>query len=308
MDNSGGPNDQADITIQSNGGLALQSYRYTDINRIDYQGTAPLHIKATGATSDVASAAAAMGLGINTSNNAAVSFDQLYSGYAAISVQGSSNVSVADGRIARTAYFDLNGLLGRVGDIDYPGINYAMWTHDTGGTAFQNPAMPDGKRIQDFVITGSAATAGPSIMKFDLNVGFTGSHPTLSSDGFLLSYTRSRVNYASPSGDGLSVDDKQSIDFLLGQNLPITKSVGLKVDTYSAQLILNQPVSSLGYQNISTVAAEEENTVPAGNEAAPAATNKKSFPANFAPSILDSETGLDTLNIASLGQPSDATQ
>jgi hypothetical protein len=300
MDNSGGVNDPADITLRSNGGLSLKSYRYTDINRIDYQGSEALHIQATGATTNVTSAAAAIALGINA-NNAAISFDNLYSGYAAISVKGTSGVSVGDGRITRTAYFDLNGLLGRVGDIDYPGIDYAVWTRDAGGSAFQNAAMPNGQRRQDFVITGSAATAGLSILKFNLDVGLSGSRPTVNSDGFLLSYERSRVSYVSPSGEDASIDSKLSLVSVLGQNLPILQSIGLKIDFNSAQVIMSKPVSGLGFQKIVTAPSEDGNGSDTNGD-------KKPFPANFPPSILDAETSLDSLNLTALDASSSSVQ
>jgi filamentous hemagglutinin family protein len=305
VDNVGGKNDAADITLRDSGGLTIKAYRFADINRIDYQGAGDLHIDVLGANSNNNASAAAVALGINA--NAPVVFDRLYTGYAAVAVKGMTSFEVSQGRITRTGYFDLNGVLGRVGDIDYPSINYALWTREAGGetSAFQNPAMVDGYRKQDFIVSGSAATTGLGIMLYNLKANWTGARPVVTTDGFMLSYSRTRVSYQSADGETMSIDERTAMATMLGMNLRILNSIGLKLEFYNAFSALNQAPTGLGnkrfIQNAGAQTAdgktlEEESTEPA-------------FPANFPPSILDADTSkLDGLNLTSVNMSNESVQ
>jgi hypothetical protein len=305
VDNVGGKNDAADITLRDSGGLSIKAYRFADINNIDYKGAGDLHIDLLGANSNNNASAAAVALGINS--NAPVVFDRLYTGYAAVAVKGMTSFEVTQGRITRTGYFDLNGVLGRVGDIDYPGINYALWTREAGGetSAFQNPAMVDGYRKQDFIVSGAAATTGLSIMLYNLKANWNGARPVVTTDGYMLSYSRARVSYQSPDGETMSIDERTTMATMLGMNLRILNSIGLKLEFYNAFAALNQAPTGLGNKRFIQNAAAQT----ADGQASEEEGSENAFPANFPPSILDAEiTKLDGLNLTGVNTPDQSVQ
>jgi hypothetical protein len=201
----------------------------------------------------------------------------------------------------------LNGVLGRVGDIDYPGINYALWTREAGGetSAFQNPAMVDGYRKQDFIVSGSAATTGLSIMLYNLKANWNGARPVVTTDGFMLSYSRARVSYQSADGETMSLDERATMATMLGMNLPILNSIGLKLEFYNAFAALNQAPTGLGNKRfIQNAAAQAADGQASGEDAA-----EPAFPANYPPSILDADTAeLNGLNLTGMNISDESIQ
>jgi hypothetical protein len=198
----------ADIRMTGNGGVLLRAYRYIDINNIDYRGTLPLYLEMTGVANNGNSAASAVAVGIRTS--APVEIMKLYAGYAAISAATVPSFNVVDARIARTSFFDVNGTIGRVGDIDVAGIDYASWTQSQpSASAFTlGNAIASGSRTWDFNVSGTQASEGLAVLGFDLGLDFSGSKPLLNTNAIVVNYRPIAYRYAGLSLEEIAIQEE----------------------------------------------------------------------------------------------------
>jgi hypothetical protein len=165
--------------------------------------------------------------------------------------------------------------------------------------------MVDGYRKQDFVVAGAADSKGLGIMLYSLKANWVGARPVVTTDGFMLSYSRSRVSYQTPDGDTMSLDERATLSSLLGMNLPILSSIGLKLDFYNAFVVLNQSPSGVGNKRFIQSVNEPADATDAGQDE----TQQPSFPANYPPSILDADANtLNGLNLTGLGLSQETVQ
>jgi hypothetical protein len=193
-----------------------------------------------------------------------------------------------------------------VGDIDNPGINYALWKSQAGGEsrALQNSAMPDGYRKQDFILAGSADTKGPASLSYNLKLNWNGARPALSTDAFMLSYASSRLAYLTPNGDTISAEDRATISTMLGMNLPILSSIGLRLEFYNSFQVLGQAPNGLGNTRFIQSATSQRTDGQSQDQ-----DTEQTFPVNFPPSILDSEAAnLEGLILSAVDDASEPTQ
>jgi hypothetical protein len=127
----------------------------------------------------------------------------------------------------------------------------------------------------------------------------------VTTDGYMLSYSRARVSYQTADGDTMSLDERAAMANILGMKLSILSSIGLKLEFYNAFAALNQAPTGLGnkrfIQNAAAQAADGQ--TPDDEGADPA------FPANFPPSMLDAEvTNLDGLNLTGVNTSDESVQ
>jgi hypothetical protein len=198
----------ADVRMNSNGWISLRAHRYIDINNIDYRGTSALYIEMTGVANSGNSAASAVAVGINTS--ASVELNKLYAGYAAVSASNVPNFNVVDARITRTSFFNINNTIGRVGDIDVVGIDYAAWTGQNSGTSAFSlaTAVASGTRNWDFNVSGTQASEGLAVLGFNLGLNYSGSKPVLETNAVVVNYRPLSYVYAGLSQDEIRAQEE----------------------------------------------------------------------------------------------------
>jgi hypothetical protein len=199
----------ADIRMNGNGWISLRAHRYIDINNIDYRGTSALYIEMTGVANSGNSAASAVAVGVTTTS-ASVELNKLYAGYAAVSASNVANFNVVDARITRTSFFNINNTIGRVGDIDVIGIDYAAWTGQNSGTSAFSlaTAVASGIRNWDFNVSGTQATEGLAVLGFNLGLNYSGSKPVLETNAVVVNYRPLSYIYAGLSQDEIRAQEE----------------------------------------------------------------------------------------------------
>mgnify|MGYP000291077933 CR=1 FL=1 len=180
--NDGG-NSRDDIELNGNGDIRLNAHKYANLNKIDYNGTAPLQIEVQGKNQGARIAGSMLGIDAE----AGINVSKFLANSGAISAPLTNSLTINEGRLRDDLYLsigDFDARIGRLLDNSLDANEWLLSSLDDG--FFNDGALQSGIRAEDYRCTGAPSFIGDGNAVLD--VTFSYDNPTVNCSGVLAFY------------------------------------------------------------------------------------------------------------------------
>jgi len=180
--NDGG-NSRDDIELNGNGDIRLNAHKYVNVNQIDYNGSNRLKIEIQGKNEGARLAGSMLGIDAE----AGIEVTKFYANSGAINAPVTNQLTVTDGRLRDDLYLTIGSFDARIGRLADNTLDANEWLPSSlDDNFFENGALSDGQREEDYRCTGNPSFIGDGNAVLDMT--FSYNNPAVNCSGVLAFY------------------------------------------------------------------------------------------------------------------------